>query len=111
MPDMIASLESMLAAGRDSSLLRYTLGVHYLDAGELERALGHLREAVRLDPGYSAAWKGYGKALVAANDPAGARDAYRRGIEVAGANGDMQAVREMQVFLRRVEKQLGSQDS
>lgn len=109
MPDLIASLESMLAAGRDNALLRYTLGAHYLKAGEFERALVHLREAVRMDPGHSAAWKACGKALAAVQDLAGARDAYRRGIEVAGRKGDVQAVREMQVFLRRVEKQLDGQ--
>jgi Flp pilus assembly protein TadD len=111
MPDMIANLESMLAAGRDNALLRFTLGSHYLKSGETERAIGHLREAVRMDPGHSAAWKAYGKALVAAEDLTAARDAYVHGIEVAGARGDMQAVREMQVFLRRVEKQLGERDA
>ena len=111
MADMIGNLEAMLAAGQDNALLRYTLGTHYLKTGQVQRAVDHLREAVRMDPVYSAAWKVYGKALAAADDLAGARDAYVKGIEAATNRGDMQAVREMQVFLKRVQKQLSGQRS
>lgn len=107
MPDMIGNLESMLAGGQDNALLRYTLGVHYLKSGEPQRAVDHLGKAVSMDPAYSVAWKMYGKALVAVNDLAGARVAYTQGIEVAGKKGDVQAAREMQVFLKRLQKQLG----
>ena len=53
-----------------------------------------------LQPGYSAAWKLLGKALVTA-EPAQAAQAWRSGIAAAEAKGDKQAAREMQVFLRR----------
>jgi predicted Zn-dependent protease len=111
MPDMIENLEAMLARGQDNAMLRYTLGTHYLKRGAAQQAVDHLREAVRMDPAYSAAWKGYGKALAAVDDLAGARDAYARGIKAAGQKGDIQAAREMQVFLRRVEKQLTGRGS
>ena len=107
MPDMISNLEAMLAGGQDNALLRYTLGTHYFKNGEAQRAVEHLREAVRLDPAYSAAWKMYGRSLAAANDLDGARDAYLQGIQTAENRGDKQAAREMQVFLRRIQKQLG----
>lgn len=106
MPDMIANLEAMLAAGRDTALLRYTLGTQYFDRGEVARAVAHLCEAVRMDPDYSAAWKAYGKALTSADDLASAANAYRRGIEVARQRGDMQAAKEMQVFLKRVQRRM-----
>ena len=109
MPGMIDNLEAMLAAGQDNALLRYTLGSQYIKNGETQRAVDHLREAVRLDPAYSAAWKAYGKALAALPDLAGACDAYTRGIEAATKKGDIQAAREMQVFLKRVQKQLAGQ--
>jgi len=111
MTDMIDNLEKMLASGKDNALLRYTLGSHYLKAGDARRAVEHLRESVRLDPAYSAAWKVYGKSLAAADDLAGARDAYMAGIQAAGKKGDMQAAREMQVFLKRVQRQLDGQSS
>jgi len=68
------------------------------------QAAGHLREAVRQDPGYSAAWKILGKALQALNDLGGACHAFEQGIEAAERRGDMQAAREMRVFLKRVQK-------
>ncbi|HET7570217.1 MAG TPA: tetratricopeptide repeat protein [Gammaproteobacteria bacterium] len=100
----IDNFEKMLAAGRDSALLRFSLGNEYLKAGAPDRAAEHLARAVQLDPAYSAAWKLYGKALVAAGRNADAAEAYARGIEVANGRGDKQAAREMQVFLRRLEK-------
>ncbi|MGB5539104.1 MAG: tetratricopeptide repeat protein [Gammaproteobacteria bacterium] len=106
---MIDNLEAMLAAGQDNALLRYTLGTQYIKNGETQRAVDHLREAVSLDPAYSAAWKAYGKALAALPDPAGACDAYTKGIEAATKKGDIQAAREMQVFLKRIQKQLAGQ--
>lgn len=100
---MIERLEALLAAGKDGPLLRFGLGSEYLKAGDADRAAMHLREALALDPGYSAAWKLLGKALESA-DPARAAEAWRMGIDAAGAKGDKQAVREMQVFLRRLER-------
>ena len=92
----------MLAAGKDGALLRFSLGNEYLKIGEAALAAEHLGRAVALDPNYTAAWKLYGKALVAADRPADALEAYQAGIAVAHARGDKQAEREMQVFARRL---------
>ena len=94
----------MLAAGKDSALLRFSLGNEYLKASDAARAAEHLERAVALDPKYTAAWKLYGKALVDAGRTADALVAYRTGIDVARAKGDKQAEREMQVFVRRLER-------
>lgn len=102
--DPAERFEALLASGKDSALLRFSLGMHYLGAGEATRAVDHLRVAVRQDPDYSAAWKLLGKALEAAGDAAGAMAAYRDGIAASERRGDKQAGREMAVFLRRMEK-------
>lgn len=102
--DAVASFERMLAAGKESALLRYSLGNEYLKLGDFARAIGHFARAVELDPKYTAAWKLYGKALAAAGRDADALAAYRQGIEVAAARGDKQAEKEMRVFARRLEK-------
>jgi predicted Zn-dependent protease len=107
--DALANFERMLAAGRESALLRYSIGNEYLKAGDAARAAEHLARAVELDGNYTAAWKLYGKALVAAGRDADALAAYRRGIEVAAAKGDRQAEKEMRVFARRLEKSKGSE--
>jgi Tfp pilus assembly protein PilF len=96
--------EELLDAGKDNGLLRFSLVIHYLKAGDAVRAAGHLRAAVAHDRDYSAAWKLLGKALAESGDPVGAVDAYRSGIAAAERRGDKQAAREMTVFLRRLER-------
>ena len=104
---MIENFEAMLARGQDSALLRYGLGNEYLKAEEYEKSAGHLAEAVRQDPDYSAAWKLFGKALTGAKRYEEAVTAFDRGIETAEAKGDIQAAKEMRVFRKRAEKALG----
>jgi tetratricopeptide (TPR) repeat protein len=104
---MISSLEKLLGTPRDNALLRYSLGLEYAKAGQRERALEFLREAVRRDALYSAAWKALGKLLAEMNQPADALEAYRQGIEAARKKGDRQAEKEMTVFARRLEKAAG----
>ena len=101
---LIANLEKLLGTPRDGALLRYSLGSEYLKAGDIERGIEHLREAVRRDPQYSAAWKVLGRALADAGRADEAREVYARGIEAARAKGDRQAEKEMTVFARRLEK-------
>ena len=100
---LIENLESMLAAGRDDALLRFSLGNAYLK-DQPALAAEHLARAVGLDPDYSAAWKLFGKALTGAGREEEAEQAYRSGIAAAERNGDIQAAKEMRVFLRRLER-------
>ena len=102
--DPIERFEQMLADGKDGALLRFGLGSHYLKAGDAARAVEHLRAAVSQDPGYSAAWKLLGQALAQSGERDAAMAAYRDGIAAAGRKGDKQAAREMEVFLRRLER-------
>ena len=74
---MIENFEKMLAGGKDSPLLRFSLGNEYMKAEDAAKASEHLRAAVALDAGYSAAWKLLGKALAQQNDVAGAIEARR----------------------------------
>jgi len=104
---VLANLLRMLESGRDTALLRFSIGNEYLKSGEAAAAAEHLRAAVKHDPGYSAAWKLLGRALETGDDPAGALDAYRKGIAVAERKGDKQAAKEMQVFVRRLERKAG----
>jgi predicted Zn-dependent protease len=102
--DPVQRFEAMLAAGRDSALLRFSLGMQYLKAGDAARAVEHLRSAVAQDAAYSAAWKLLGKALAETGAAPEAAEAYRSGIAAAERRGDKQAAKEMSVFLRRLEK-------
>lgn len=94
----------MLAAGNDSAMLRFTLGKLYFDQSEMRKAVEHLRAAVLQDSTYSAAWKLLGRSLLEMQQYDEAGKVLQQGIAVAGEKGDKQAVKEMQVFLRRLEK-------
>lgn len=105
MQAIISRLESLLAGGRDSALLRYTLGKAYVDEGMAQLGQGHLRRALDMDPHYSVAWKYLGKACLDLGEAQQARAAWLRGQACAEERGDAQVVKELAVFLRRLDKQ------
>ena len=105
MSSAIENLERMLASGKDGALLRFGLGNEYLKGGDARRAAEHLRRAVAIEPDYSAAWKLLGKALLAAGQESDALAAWRDGIAAANRKGDKQAMKEMEVFVRRLARQ------
>jgi len=98
----LLQLQKLLDGGKDNALLRFGLGFEYLRAGDAGAAIAHLRQAVVFDPTYSAAWKMLGKALAETGRHQEAREAYRDGIAAAEKKGDKQAMKEMQVFARRL---------
>ena len=98
---IIRNFEKMLADGKDSTLLRFSLGNEYLKAGDPVSAANHLKQAVLLDPKYFAAWELLGRALVESGQPAAALVAYREGIAVAEAKGYKQAAKVITVYARR----------
>ncbi|HTQ78210.1 MAG TPA: BTAD domain-containing putative transcriptional regulator [Burkholderiales bacterium] len=100
----VETLEKLIGTPRDGSLLRFSLGLEYSKLSQWEKAIGHLKHSVALDPAYSAAWRALGKALAAAGKAEAALDAYRSGIAAAQKKGDKQAEKEMTVYARRIEK-------
>jgi len=101
----ISALEKMLENGRDSAMLRLSLAGVLQQHGDLRGALAHLHSAVQQDPQYTAAWKALGSVQLELGDKDGARQAWQQGIEVSLKRGDKQAQKEMQVFLKRLDKQ------
>ena len=101
---IIGNLEKLLGGPRDNALLRYSLGNEWLKAGDAPKAIDYLRAAVVRDPNYSAAWKLLGKSLAAAGDEPAALDAFAEGMRVSEAKGDIQAAKEMAVFVRRLQR-------
>jgi predicted Zn-dependent protease len=77
------------------------------DAGRYPEAVVEFREAIRLKPDYSAAFRDLGKALEKSDAHAEAMQAYCEGIPIAERNGDLQTLKEMQVFLKRLEQGQG----
>ncbi|MGK5048283.1 tetratricopeptide repeat protein [Janthinobacterium sp. GB4P2] len=102
---MREKLEKLLAQGRDSALLRFGLGDAYLKDNDAEQAALHLTQATQQQADYSAAWKLLGKALHQLGRLDEAQAAWTTGVTVAQQQGDLQAVKEMTVFLKRLQKQ------
>ena len=102
--DRIAEFKEVVDMMPDDPVVRFGLAGAYLDAGEPEHAVVEYQEAIRLKPDYSAAHRGLGRALERAGRTAEAKAAYAQGLEVASRTGDLQTKKEMEVFLRRLEK-------
>jgi len=104
MDDLVTRFEAMLAKGQNNAMLRLSLGKAYAEREQFDLAAPHLRAALELDPQYSVAWKWLGKALQGQGDNAGARQAWESGIAAAQARGDQQVVKELQVFVKRLDR-------
>lgn len=101
---LVERLRAQIGGVRDGALLRFSIGNAQLGDGDYVEAAASFREALGFDPAYSAAWKLLGKALLATDNEAGAAEAWRQGIATATGRGDMQAAREMTVFLNRLSR-------
>lgn len=104
---LIKALEGQVGGPRDGALLRFSLGNAWLGAGDPAAAAEAFRAALDFDGHYSAAWKLLGRALLDGGDADGAARAWEQGMVVAAERGDEQARREMEVFLRRLQRQAG----
>jgi len=102
---LIERLRAQVGGPRDGALLRFSIGNALLGDGLYADSATAFREALVFDATYSAAWKLLGKALLATDDEAGAGEAWRSGIEAATQRGDLQAAKEMTVFLNRLSRQ------
>lgn len=102
---LVERLRAQVGGPRDGALLRFSIGNALLGDGTYAEAAAAFRDALAFDRDYSAAWKLLGKALLAADDEAGAAEAWREGVEAATRRGDIQAGKEMTVFLNRLSRQ------
>ena len=103
----IAEFKEVAALIPDDPVVRFGLAGAYLDAGQPEEAVLEYQETIRLKPDYSAAHRGLGRALEKAGRLAEAEAAGTAGLEVTARTGDLQTKKEIEVFLRRLEKRGG----
>lgn len=100
----LEQLKELAQLEPDDPVVHYGLGMEYLRVGEAANAAASFRRVVELKPDYSAAYRELGKALEKLGQVAEAIGAYEKGKEVGQAKGDLQTVKEIDVFLRRLEK-------
>jgi tetratricopeptide (TPR) repeat protein len=99
--ERVGALRAFLKRHPDDETAWYGLGRALLDLGRPGEAAAAFREALEAKPDYTAAQRDLGLSLLAQGESAAAVEAFRAGIALAERTGDLQAGREMAVFLRR----------
>ena len=94
----------LLEKDPENPMILFSLGNELFKEGEYAEARTHLRRAIENKPDYSVAYRTLGRAHFELHEAAEARRVFTEGREVAEKNGDLQTVREIDVFMRRLEK-------
>jgi uncharacterized protein HemY len=94
----------LLERDPNNPMVLYSLGNELFKEGSYPEARDHLRRAVENKPDYSVAYRMLGRAHFELHEDAEAREVFAKGREVASENGDLQTVKEIDVFRRRLEK-------
>jgi len=94
----------LLERDPNNPMILYSLGSELFKEGSYPEARDHLRRAVENKPDYSVAYRMLGRTHYELHEDAEAREVFAKGREVATQNGDLQTVKEIDVFRRRLEK-------
>ena len=85
-------------------MILYSLGNELFKEGQYGEARDLLQRAITNKPDYSVAYRMLGRSHYELHENAEAKNVFLKGQEVARGNGDLQTVKEIEVFLRRLEK-------
>lgn len=94
----------LLEKDPDNPMILFSLGNELFKQSEYSEAREYLRRAVDNKPDYSVAYRMLGRAHFELRENAEARRVFSEGRQVAEKNGDLQTVKEIDVFLRRLER-------
>ena len=94
----------LLEKDPDNPMVLCSLGIELFKEGRYLEAREHLRRAIENKPDYSVAYRMLGRTHYELHENVEARRIFTKGREVAQENGDLQTVREIDVFLRRLDR-------
>ena len=95
---------NLLQRDPTNPMVLYSLGNELFKEGRYGEARDHLQRAVQNKPDYSVAYRMLGRAHYELHEDAEAKSVFLKGRKVAQENGDLQTVKEIGVFLRRLQK-------
>jgi uncharacterized protein HemY len=98
------TFRKLLEKDPDNPMILCSLGIELFKEGRYPEAREHLTRAVEYKPDYSVAYRMLGRTHFELRENAAAGRVFAKGREVAQENGDLQTVREIDVFLRRLDK-------
>ncbi len=94
----------LLERDPNNPMVLYSLGNELFKEQKHLEAREYLNQAVQNKPDYSVAYRTLGRTLYELREDAEARRVFAEGREVAERNGDLQTIKEIDVFVRRLEK-------
>lgn len=94
----------LLEKDPENPMVLCSLGIELFKEKEYREAREHLARAVENKPDYSVAYRTLGRAHYELGENSEARRVFETGREVAERNGDLQTVKEIDVFTKRLEK-------
>ena len=97
----------LLSRDPENPMVLYSLGNELFKEGRHSEAREYLSRAVQNKPDYSVAYRMLGRSLFELGEDEEAGRVFAEGREVAQGNGDLQTVKEIDVFARRLERRRG----
>lgn len=94
----------LLARDPNNPMVLYSLGGELFKEGDYTGAREYLARAVENKPDYSVAYRMLGRSLYELREDDEALRVFADGREVAQRNGDLQTVKEIDVFTNRLRK-------
>jgi predicted Zn-dependent protease len=85
-------------------MVLYSLGNELFKEGRYGEARDNFQRAVANKPDYSVAYRMLGRTNYELHENDEAKSVFLKGKEVARDNGDLQTVKEIDVYLRRLQK-------
>ena len=95
---------NLLEKDPDNPMILYSLGNELFKEKNYPQARECLERAVENKPDYSVAYRTLGRTLFEMHEDDEARRVFEKGREIARENGDLQTVKEIDVFSGRLEK-------
>lgn len=111
MDSRVEMFSKLLDRDPDNPMVLYSLGSELFKEERYSEARKHLRKAVENKPDYSVAYRTLGRALYELGEDEEAMSVFEQGREIAQDNGDLQTVKEIDVFTKRLQKRRGERQT
>ena len=98
------TFRKLLEKDPDNPMILCSLGIELFKEGRYPEAREHLRRAIENKPDSSVAYRMLGRTHFELHENHEARRVFTEGRKVAQENRDLQTVREIDVFLRRLDR-------
>lgn len=107
MESRVDMFSKLLERDPENPMVLYSLGSELFKEKRYTEASERLRKAVENKPDYSVAYRTLGRALYELEEDDEALRVFEEGRNIAQRNGDLQTVKEIDVFTKRLRKRRG----